>query len=176
MAELPAAIDQWESNVTKFEDRSGQKFPEIMKMPVLMQMIPAKDLEQVLYKYRMNPEKDYARFSVQLKDFGMEKRYESRRSPGGNDMDCDNAEAESKGGPTAPPDNGEYTDQQWQEYYVYVESQVAANQEELNWMGKSKGGKGEKGKSKGDKGKSGGGKGGVRLCLWCEKPGHEKKK
>ena len=66
MAELPAAIDQWESNITKFEDRSGQKFPEIMKMPVLMQMIPAKDLEQVLYKYRMNPEKDYARFSVQL--------------------------------------------------------------------------------------------------------------
>ena len=47
---------------------------------------------------------------------------------------------------------------------MYVESQVAANQEELNWMGKSKGGKG---KNKGDKGKSGGGKGGARLCRWC---------
>ena len=173
MAELPAAIDTWESNVRKFEERSGESFPEVMRMPVLMQMIPAKDLEQVLYKYRMNPEKDYATFASQLKEFGMEKRYESRRSAGGgNDMDVDNAER----APPPPPEEGaEYSDDQWKEYYSYVEEQVASQQEELNWMGKA--GKSSGGKSKGkgkDKGKSAGGKGGARLCLWCETGTREK--
>ena len=176
MTELPAAIDTWEASVRKFEERSGEMFPEVMRMPVLMQMIPAKDLEQVLYKYRMNPEKDYATFANQLKDFGLEKRYESRRAGGGgNDMDVDNAEPAKE---IIPPGEGlDYSDDQWKEYYSYVEDQIAAQQEELNWMGKA-GGKSSGGKAKGkgkDKGKSAGGKGGARLCLWCEKAGHEKK-
>ena len=40
-----------------FEERTSGEIPEVMNMPALMPMVPIKDLERVLYKYRMNPEK-----------------------------------------------------------------------------------------------------------------------
>ena len=52
-----------------------------------------KDLEQVLYRYRMNADKDYMRFSKQLVEFGTERRYEAMRDNNGiAPMDVDNAE------------------------------------------------------------------------------------
>ena len=138
-------------------------------MPVLMQMILAKSLEQVLYKYRMSPEKDYFRFSRQLIEFGTERRYEARRS-GGNDMDVDalaNVEGDrSKLVPLCPPCEPQYTAELWKGY----EAQL---QEELNWLGNRGGGKG-KGKGK-TNGNADAGKGGTSRCLWCEKTGHFKK-
>ena len=172
MADLPNAIDKWELNIKTYEERTTEQFPECMKMPVLMQMIPVKSLEQVLYKYRMNPEKDYLRFSRQLVEFSNEMRYEARRG-GGDHMDVDAFAKEGKG---ESPDTGSdyYSEDQWDLYKHDCESRVNALTEELNWMGK--GGKGAKGGGKGSKGGGKGGKGGKSdNCLWCDKPGHYKK-
>ena len=58
MAELPAAIDKCEQSIKQYEERSSELFPKVWKMQVLMQMMPAENLEQVLYKFRMGADKD----------------------------------------------------------------------------------------------------------------------
>ena len=179
MAELPGAIDKWEQSVKQYEERSSELFPEVMKMPVLMQMVPAKNLEQILYKYRMGSDKNYQKFSQNLVEFSIESRYEARRA-GGNDMDVDAlaragiiTEAQ-KSDPNSDHHDDYYTEEQWALYENELNGKMAAAQEELNWLGKggSKGGA----KGKGGKGKGGPGKGGALIsCLWCGKAGHMKK-
>ena len=76
----------------QFEDSSSERSPEVMKMPILMQMIPSRDLETALFKFRVNPEKDYRIFSRQLGEFGTERRYEAMRGNGTAPMDVDAAD------------------------------------------------------------------------------------
>ena len=168
MAELPGAVEKWEDDVRRYEDRSNEMFPESMKMPILMQMVPAKDLEQVLYRFRMNPEKDYANFSRQLVEFGTQRRYEAMRGSGAVPMDLDAADAEAahKQGAGYVP-LGEYTADQWRDWYANgMPGEPEEQDQSADWLSKGKG-KGKKGKGKG--------KGADPNCLWCGKGGHYKK-
>ena len=72
MGDLLGAIDLSELNVKQYEESNGEPFPEVMKMPVLMQIVPAWELESVLFRYWTNPEKDYLGFSKQLVESGNE--------------------------------------------------------------------------------------------------------
>ena len=89
-------------------------------MPVLMQMVPAKSFEQVLYKYRMNPEKDYLRFSRQLIEFSNKMWYEARRGAGDH-MDVDTFAKESK----EPVGDEYYSVDQWDAYKDQCEQRVS---------------------------------------------------
>ena len=177
MSELPGTVEKWEANVRQYEDRSGDKFPESMKMLILMQMIPAKDLEQVLYRFRMNPEKDYANFSKQLVEFGTERRYEAMRGNGAAPMDLDMADHDGTGKTNHRPSSEyrpveEYTAEQWRDWYASGMPGEAEEQDQsADWL--SKGGK-VKGKGK-KGGKTGKGKGSASGCLWCGKGDHYKK-
>ena len=75
MTDLPAAIGKWELDVSYHEERTSKDFQEVMNIPVLMPMVPARDLEEVLCTYRLTPVKGCAIVSCQLLEFGNEMRY-----------------------------------------------------------------------------------------------------
>ena len=102
MSELPSTIEKWEAGLRQYEDRSGESFPESMNIPILMQMIPTRDLDQVLYRFRMTPKTNYSNFSRQLVEFGIERRYEAMRGSGAAPMDLDEVEGGRSPAPTEP--------------------------------------------------------------------------
>ena len=127
----------------------------------LLQMVPARDLENLLCKCRMNRLHVYPSFFKQFTEFGSERRYSAPRVVGGAAMDCDTlAEKKRRATPaaaSAPPRHAEdYTDEQWQGYGQYIACKIVQAQAEFNWICQK--GSGRKGKGK-DKGPSGGGAG-----------------
>ena len=183
MSELPSTIEKWEASMRQYEDRSGESFPESMKMPILMQMIPTRDLDRVLYRFRMTPGTDYSNFSKQLVEFGIERRYEAMRGSGATPMDLDEVDGGRKSAPTEPSyaPLEEYTAEQWREWHAQG---MPEDEPSADWL--SKGGKGKGGKGGGKTwqnwppgGKTGGkagGKGGKGSgCGWCGKDDHWKK-
>ena len=170
MSELPSAIERWEAGIRQYEDRSGETFPKVMKIQILMQMVPSKDLEQVVYRFRKNPEKDYVKFSKQLVEFGTERRYETMRGNGAVPMELDPADENRRGkgqGPAYLPVEG-YTAEQWRDWYQAGMPEEEAEDQDADDLarGGKAGGKGRKGKGKGQ---------GDQNCAWCSKPGHWKK-
>ena len=175
MKELPGVIGKWELEVKQYQQRTGETFPEIMRMPILFSMVPKGWRKEIEAKYRISAEKDYTRFSQQLVDFANQVRYDARRVASPDDMEVDQAtrsgrfadertrldyyKSEYERNMAAP----EYSNEEWAEYVAYCE-------EQLDWLGKGGKGKGKKGKGKTG---GGGGKGGSG-CHWCEKSGHIK--
>ena len=40
MKELPGVIGKWEFEVEQYQQRTGETFPEIMRLPILFSMVP----------------------------------------------------------------------------------------------------------------------------------------
>ena len=181
ISDLPASIAKFEKDLKIFRERTESEFPEVLKLPILIQMIPANWKKEFETQFRTpGSTKTYDSLVAQLLSIGNEERYNARRGP--DDMDTDAVEAaraKSLEGKPANHDDFDYTDEQWAAHAQEL-------QEELDWLGQQKGGKGRKGGGKGKGGKypSGGkGVGGAAArgdasqveCLWCHKSGHFRK-
>ena len=72
MSDMPAAIDKFEKDIRMFKDRTGQDFPEILKMPLLLQMIPTIWKREVDARFRLTgSDKTYAPYPKNLLTMAM---------------------------------------------------------------------------------------------------------
>ena len=173
ISELPAAVDQLEKDLRGYDARSSSPFPENLKMPLLIQMIPKAYKHEIEMKFQMG-QRDYAKLAADITRFSNDARVREQR--GASDMDVDPVNEEQ-----------DWTEDDWW-YWFHPEEG-----EPIDYMGKGKGNKGKsKGKgwqskgwqTKGGKNNKGGnGKGNAatpgkgtetRVCHWCHKPGHLK--
>ena len=177
---MPASIAAFEKDLKIFRERTNTDFPEVLKLPILIQMIPTtwkKEFETQL-RQPGGVARTYDSLANQLLSIGNEERYNERRNP--NDMDCDGFEKEKddkgvRGSPGQHDDHDEeWSPEEWDKYTDDLNREQEARQAEINWLGQ----KGKKGKGK-SKGKGGDGKGkGAKpdikdvQCLWCNKYGH----
>ena len=192
ISEMPAAIAKFEKELKVFREKSGTEFPQMLKLPILMQMIPANWKKEFETQFR-NPmvEKTYESLSGQLIGIGTEERYlETRRS--GDDMDVDALAREKRERDGDMTDyekimqamyEGQDTPFTEDEYNIVAKSladDIATKQEQLDYLGKGKG-KGKGGQSwqwQRSGGGNAGGKGADAkeiICLWCNKEGHFRK-
>ena len=149
ISEIPMAIAKFEKDLKVFRERTDSEFPEVLKLPILIQMIPTAWKREFETQFRTpGSTKTYEALASQLIAIGNEERYNAgKRGP--DDMDTDALER-AKSESEAAGVEQDYTAEQWDEYYAELEQDVAAKQEEINWLGQ----KGSKGSRKG------GGKGG----------------
>ena len=171
ISEIPAAIARFEKDLKIFRERTETEFPEVLKLPILMQMIPVNWKKEFDTRFR-DPGyvKSYESLAGQLISIGNEERYMSSRHRG-DDMDVDqltpeqqkisdNLEARMKGflmpserqGEDAEP---EYSDAEWRAYHAEKIAEASGATEQVDWLGKGKG-KGKSGKSFGNQSKGGG--------------------
>ena len=115
-----------------------------------------------------------------------DRTYDRQIAKGKTDMDVDAVEAERTARQAAHAQadqrdcgNEDYTPEEWAEWEQLQEKKISDAQEELNWLGQRKGGKGgkgwrpPKGKGKGkDKERLQTGKGKGDGCTWCWLPDH----
>lgn len=188
---MPAAIAKFEKDLKVFRERTSTEFPDILKLPILIQMIPTKWTQHFEAQFRMpGVVKSYESLTKQLINLGNEERYNERRGP--DAMECDALEKEERektAGETEPA--GGYTDRDWDDWAnkrtEELDERKRALQDlelEVDWLGKS--GKG-KGKGKGSWAARGKGwqsdrqpTGGPQdmstvECTWCHKKGHFRK-
>ena len=97
IADMPIAIADFEKNLKVFSERTGQTFPNILKLPILMQMVPLSWKKEVEAHFRVpSATKTYESLSDMLCGVGNEERYKDRcKDP--NDMELDAAEKEDDG-------------------------------------------------------------------------------
>ena len=201
IAAVPAMIAKFERDLKIFRERTDTDFPEALKLPILIQMIPVtwKKEFETLMRSQGNA-KTYEGLAQQLNDIGVQERYNERRSP--DDMDCDAMEkiTQKMYEGAEPPDTSAMSHQQLREYVDLLQqahkdwNDDEQEQEDVDWLGKGGKGKGKgKGKTGGGQyrrpGKGGGGAGGSTSaapvpkqpvekgaedvqCTWCEQWGH----
>ena len=89
ISEMPAAISKFEKDLKVFRERVGSDFPEILKLPILMQMIPQSWKKEFDSQFR-NPTavKSYEALSAQLIGIGSEERYKRRKGRGRHGRGC----------------------------------------------------------------------------------------
>ena len=94
IADMPIAIADFEKNLKVFSERTGETFPNILKLPILMQMVPISWKKEVEAHFRVpGATKTYESLSDMLCGVGNEERYKDRRKDP-NDMVLDAAEKE----------------------------------------------------------------------------------
>ena len=123
-------------------------------------MVPESHETKIERRYRIG-ERDYEKLIDNVMNFANEHRLMEGRKL--TDMDIDSTDQPQ-------PETPKYTAEEWEAWQ---------NSDEVNHMGKAKGGKFGKGKCKGKDGTdSGGGKDGkgkgkdgkeTRICHWCQK-------
>ena len=88
IGDLPAAIDQFEREVVRFKERTGLEFPEMLKMPILLQMVPPAVRRAVEIKFRISGvDRTYGALSRQLVEQANASRYRGiRRDPNAMDV------------------------------------------------------------------------------------------
>ena len=183
ISEIPAAIAKFEKDLKVFRERTASEFPEVLKLPLLLQMIPASWKKEFETQFRMpGAHRTYDALANQLLAIGNEERYLSRKR-GPNDMDTDALERqrdENHEPITRDMYEGKearYTEAEWMEWYGQEEE--AADYLGAKGKGKSKGGGKSKGKGKGKitapTGTDGPRDMSTVRCLWCHEYGHFKK-
>ena len=92
ISQMPASTAKFEKDLKVFHDRTGEAFPEVLKLPILIQMIPSsrkKEFETLLRA--SGAIKTCEALAQQLANLGHEERYTENRL-GHNDMDIDAAD------------------------------------------------------------------------------------
>ena len=193
ISKLPASIAKFERDLKVFRVRTEVDFPEVLKLPILIQMIPPSWKKEFETQFRTpGADRTYEALVSQLLAIRNEERYMAgRRGP--DDMDTDNLEKQVPGEyekitqrmyEGAEPKR-QYSDEEWAEWQAHLEQELQQKREEISWLGKaggkggngrpSKGGGGKGGWTSGRGGRSVGKGAGSRICLWCHKPGHFRK-
>ena len=92
ISELPASIAKFERDLKTFRERTSTEFPEVLKLPILIQMIPMAWKKEFETTFRQpGADRTYEGLVAQLLAIGNEERYMSNRL-GPNDMETDNLE------------------------------------------------------------------------------------
>ena len=155
IADLPGAIAKFEKDLKTFRERTDNEFPEMLKLPILIQMIPQSWKKEFEAQFRVpGAERTYESLVGQLLAIGNEERYLSgKRGP--DDMDTDNLEKNFPNGYSqeerqdmyegVEPSDREYTSQEV-EHWEKLQAEIAQRQEEVNWLGQKGAGKGKGGK------------------------------
>ena len=86
-------LTKWESQVTKWELRSGQPFGDIFKIPALLQMIPTQHLEMIEFQFASELE-NYDSLVKAIKMYSHHKGLEKFSKVDPDKMDLDSAEYE----------------------------------------------------------------------------------
>ena len=123
-------------------------FPELLKLPILLQMIPAAWKKEMEAQFRVTgQDKSYEKLSQTLIDLGNKERNKDAKNPDDMVVDpcgCDNEEHEG---------DKEYDDAAWAEYTANRAEELTAKkqalEEELDWMGNKGAGKGKGARAKG---------------------------
>ena len=170
IVDLPAAVSKFERDCKTFHERTGESFPQLLKLPILLQMIPAAWKKEMEAQFRVTgQDKSYEKLSQTLIDLGNKERNKDTKNPDDMVVDPCGKEEEER----------EYDDAAWAEYAANRAEEISVKQraleEELDWMGSKGTGKGKGGKGKGGKFVPRTGKGGQVICNWCGKEGHIKK-
>ena len=85
---MPAAIAKFEKDLKVFFDRTGETFPEVLKLPILLQMVPAAWKKEIEAQFRVpGAAKTYEALSNMVCGIGNEERYKEGRR--GDDMEVD---------------------------------------------------------------------------------------
>ena len=171
MAALAEAIDQWEARMIKWEERLGQKFPEIMKIPALIQMVPTSHINEIEWRFATDL-KDYDSLVAAMRSYGEHVRRTKVKDDTRMDIDqvsysmgvVAGLEAADEQEEPEPPQELDLDQLSYRKGYSKGRDQR-----------KGGGGKGSKGdKGKGKNGKDGKGKGDMAniQCNYCKKFGH----
>ena len=190
---MPAAIQKLEHDFKTFHDRTGDTFPDILKLPILLQMVPQAWKKEIETQFRMpGAVKTYDSLSTMLCALGDNERYNEMARQ--DNMDLDSAQREEHPEMFRPAgDQEQYTEHEWKIYadekakdLDELRQQLKDTETEVNWLGKG-GKRSTKGGGKGNRtpgGGSGGGKNnsglkfngkGEPVCNYCQKEGHMRK-
>ena len=152
ISDLPGEIQRFERNIRVYESKTGRAFPLEWKAPTFLKILPDSHKEELVRRFQMGT-RDYDTLVNAVRGFSQEAWF-SQRGP--NDMQVD---ALSAGQPKHEGfEFQKWTqDSTWEDFTAYWEQQHQGD-EELDYLGRRKGGKG-KGKGKG-------------VCYWCGKGGH----
>ena len=95
IAELPAIIAKFERDLKTFRKRTETELPEVIKLPILIQMIPTSWKKEFETQFRQpGADRTYEALVCQLLAIGNEEGYMSgRRGP--DDMDTDNLQKQA---------------------------------------------------------------------------------
>ena len=125
VSEIPAAVDLLEKEISSYEARAANKFPQEWKIPLLIQLLPANMKNEMEMKLTLG-ERDYNKMVNSIVGYSNEARVTKQRAKHSDDMDVDEL---GEGGQR----EYEYPEQDWREYCEMLEYQ----NEELNYMGKT---------------------------------------
>ena len=177
ISELPAAIDVLEKGFRQYEVTFGVPFPDPLKIPMLLKVLPESHKKDLELKFTLG-ERSYQKMASSIMGFANTERLRDQQLYGPKDMDVDLLQQGNEQGK-------EYTEEEYTTYRAELEQEL----EDLNYMGKGKGGKGGWQRKGGGKGGPRKGqpqqqpKGGdaaatprreTRTCNWCQKVGHLK--
>ena len=75
IVDLPAAVLIFERDCKTFNERTGETFPQLLKLPILLQMIPAAWKKEMEAQFRVTgQDKSYKKLSQTLIDLGNKER------------------------------------------------------------------------------------------------------
>ena len=185
MPSLADAIDRWEARMLKWEERMGQKFPEVMKIPALIQMVPTNMLNEIEWRFASDL-KDYDRLVSALRGYAEHVRRSKINDDSRMDVDqvsysmgvVAGLEYEGENEEPDMPEDKSIDQLSFRRGYQ-------RGRDQRKGSGKGQGQRsGDKGKGKGDKGKgkgggqdTAGGKGAAidksqAQCRYCKGWGH----
>ena len=122
--ELPRAVDDLEKDVKKYNDVTGFKFPEELKLPLLLECLPTSHKSELEMKYTMG-QRDYSKVVKDLLTYAKEQRFTHKKDPNAMDLDSleknirdiDNARREYENDAArAQEGQMEYSQEEWIDY------------------------------------------------------------
>jgi hypothetical protein len=164
IADSPAAILRFERDLQTYESRTGRAFPEEWKSPTFLRILPDSHQEELVRRFQLGM-KHYEDLVANVRGFSQEVWFSTK---GPSEMDVDSTEYEKKGFDW----QGWIQTASWEDMTTYWEQQHQW-EEDVDYLGKPKGGKGGM-RRKGASPTKGGGAAWVetRKCHWCDLPGH----
>ena len=161
MNDLPRAIDDLEKDVKKYNDVTWFSFSPELKLPLLLECLPATHKTELELKYSMG-ERNYDKIVRDLLTYSKEHKFEygPRKDPNAMDLDSlqrlardlDDARRDYQDDiAEAQAGRGNYSEQEWIDHLAQLKSELDAT---IDWMGKKDGRrpnstKGTKGEQKG---------------------------
>ena len=146
MNDLPRAIDDLEKDVNKYNDVTGFSLLPELKLPLLLECLPATHKTELELKYSMG-ERNYDKIVRDLLTYSKEHKFDHgpRKDPNAMDLDSlqrlardlDNARRDYQDDiAEAQAGRGNYSEQEWIDHLAQLKPEL---DETIDWMGKKDG-------------------------------------